>query len=103
MLIPLFFILFYPLCESKGIPLPQMSDLARLRPNIHYTIARQHDALEFICDQEQKILLWILPNNQIVKLNQSLGNETLIFQKSSIILTKVSDLFQKRPVVESNP
>jgi hypothetical protein len=90
-------LILYIVCESDALGIPQISDVARLRPNIFYTIARQHDSLEFLCDRRRKTVLWILPNNQIVNVNQTSNhNETIEFQESTLIISKVSyNLYSK--------
>ena len=76
-------------CGTQAIP--QISDLVRLRPHVFYTIARRDDKLEFMCDRRQKTILWILPNNHLVELNQTaLQNETIEFQDLMIVITPVS-------------
>lgn len=83
-------LVFCSILTNESTPLPQLSDLVRARPHVFYTIARQYDSLEFLCSKHRPALLWILPNNQQVELNQTIdSNITLEFRQSKIIVTLV--------------
>jgi len=85
--------------DVEAAPIPQISDLIRLRPHVFYTIARIDDKLEFVCDRRQNTILWVLPNNVLLELNQT-SNENIEFefQEMDIIVTPHS---LRIPKVES--
>jgi hypothetical protein len=86
----LLLVLFIFVTTNDAAPLPQLSDLVRARPHVFYTIARQYDSLEFLCNGRKTTLLWILPNNEIIELNQTTdSNRTIEFRKSKIVITPV--------------
>lgn len=67
------------------------TDMIYPKPQVLYTIARQHDSMEFLCSRQHNSLLWTLPNNEIIRFNESddFEEKKIDFQDTTIVVTKV--------------